>query len=271
MSFYEQKFTDLLVSLKNSVLTLTLNRPTLKNAFSIEMIESLVTVLNHANFDSTVRVVIVTGAGDGFCSGGDLKEMNERSGMFHGSSSDLREHYMKGIQQLPLTFSSLQVPTIAMVNGAAVGAGCDLALMCDFRIAATNARFGETFSYLNLAPGTGGAYNLVKLVGLSKAMEIVLLGKIYSAEEFKAFNLVNEVVPLNELKTKTDELVQLILSRPPLSIKMTKRALQLASEMTLKSHLELISSYQAILQRSNDHFEALDSMKEKRAPKFTAT
>ncbi len=235
------------------------------------MIQSLVTLLNHANFDSQIRVIVVTGAGDGFCSGGDLKEMNERSGMFHGTTNDLREHYMKGIQQLPLTFSSLQIPTIAMVNGAAVGAGCDLALMCDFRIASTNARFGETFSYLNLAPGTGGAYNLVKLVGLSKAMEIVLLGKIYTAADFKNFNLVNEVVPLDELKNKTDELVQLIISRPPLSIKMTKRALQLANEMTLKSHLELISSYQALLQRSSDHFEALNSMKEKRPPRFTAT
>lgn len=268
MTFYLQNFKDLLVEKINQTLWITLNRPEASNAYSSEMVRALVEVLKHADLDNEIRVMVITGAGKNFCAGGDIKAMRGKTGMFAGESNQLRETYQGGIQQIPLTISQLKTPLIAMVNGAAVGAGCDLAAMCDMRIASTEASFAETFAKVGLVPGDGGAFFLTRLIGFGKAMEMFLSCKTISAEEGLKIGLVNEVVLPENLKNKTKELVDRLAALPPIALQMTKKAVIHAYQNDLNSHLELMAAYQGITQRSSDHFRALDGMIEKKKPTF---
>ena len=269
MSFYLKPFEDLIVVRHNYSVWITLNRPDASNAYSISMVQGLVEVLKHADRDNEVRVIIITGAGKSFCAGGDLKAMRGKTGMFAGESNQLREAYQAGIQQIPLAFSSLKTPVIAMVNGAAVGAGCDLSAMCDMRIASAEASFAETFAKVGLVPGDGGAFFLTRLVGFGKAMEMFLTCRSYTAYEAKDMGLVNQVVLPAELKQKTEELAEHLSSIPPIALQMTKKSLYHAYQNDLNSHLELMAAYQGITQRSSDHFVALDGMIEKKKTSYT--
>lgn len=259
---------DLILEKKDHILWITLNRPEASNAYSKEMVESLVQSLREADDDNYVRVIVLTGAGKNFCAGGDIKAMKSRSGMFAGESNELREAYQKGIQQIPLTISTLRTPIIAMVNGAAVGAGCDLAAMCDLRIASSNASFAETFAKVGLVPGDGGAYFLTRLVGFGKASEMFLTCRTYSAEESKEMGLVNEVVLPEKLRERVEEIALAMTELPPIALQMTKKSLEHAYENDLRSHLELVSAYQGITQRSSDHFKAIDGLIEKKKQNF---
>ena len=268
MSFYLNQFTDLLVETKQHAVWITLNRPEASNAYSSEMVKGLVEVLRHADQDTNIRVIVLTGAGKNFCAGGDLKAMKNKSGMFAGESNELREAYQAGIQQIPLTFSQLKTPVVAMVNGAAVGAGCDLAAMCDLRVASTTAVFAETFAKVGLVPGDGGAFFLTRLIGFGKAMEMFLTCKSISAIEAQGIGLVNQVVLPDELKMKTEELVETLSSLPPIALQMTKKAVIHAYQNDINSHLDLMAAYQGITQRSSDHFAALDEILDKKKSTF---
>ena len=268
MNFYLKHFDDLLVEKINHSLWITLNRPEASNAYSTNMVQGLVEVLRHADIDNQIRVIVITGAGKNFCAGGDIKAMKGKTGMFAGESNELREAYQAGIQQIPLTFSQLRTPVIAMVNGAAVGAGCDLSAMCDIRIASENAIFAETFAKVGLVPGDGGAFFLTRLIGFGKAMEMFLTCKSFSAEEALKMGLVNQVVLPEELKKTTMDLADQLSALPPIALQMTKKAVVHASQNDLNSHLELMAAYQGITQRSSDHFKALDGMLEKKKPTF---
>lgn len=268
MSFYLKPFQDLLVEKKDYSLWVTLNRPEASNAYSIEMVKSLVEVLKHADTDTDIRVIVITGAGKNFCAGGDVKAMRSKTGMFAGESNELREAYQVGIQQIPLTLSQLKTPVIAMVNGAAVGAGCDLACMCDLRIASSEAIFAETFAKVGLVPGDGGAFFLTRLIGFGKAMEMFLTCKNILAEEALKIGLVNQVVLPEDLKNKTQELADHLAALPPIALQMTKKSVIHAYHNDLNSHLELMAAYQGITQRSSDHFRALDGMIEKKKVEF---
>lgn len=263
-----KSYEDLLVEKKNHTLWVTLNRPDASNAYSVAMVKSLVDVLKQADFDTDIRVIVITGAGKNFCAGGDIKAMKGKTGMFAGESNELRETYQAGIQQIPLIISQLKTPVIAMVNGAAVGAGCDLAAMCDLRVASTEASFAETFARVGLVPGDGGAFFLTRLIGFGKAMEMFMTCKTISAQEALNIGLVNQVVLQNELKNKTEELAEQLSSLPPIALQMTKKAVVHAYQNDLNSHLELMAAYQGITQRSSDHFKALDGMMEKKKPTF---
>lgn len=268
MSFYLKQFEDLLVEKKNESVWITLNRPDASNAYSTGMVNALVEVLRHADLDNSVRVLVLTGAGKNFCAGGDIKAMRGKTGMFSGESNQLRETYQSGIQQIPLTISQLKTPIIAMVNGAAVGAGCDLAAMCDLRVASTEATFAETFAKVGLVPGDGGAFFLTRLIGLAKAMEMFLTCKTLTAQEALEIGLVNKVVLPTELKIKTEDLVNQLSSLPPIALQMTKKAVYHGYQSDLNSHLELMAAYQGITQRSSDHFKALDGLIEKKKQSF---
>jgi 2-(1,2-epoxy-1,2-dihydrophenyl)acetyl-CoA isomerase len=268
MNFYLKHFEDLLVEKKNHSLWITLNRPEASNAYTISMVQALVEVLKHADHDTQIRAIVITGAGKNFCAGGDIKAMKGKTGMFAGESNELRETYQAGIQQIPLTITSLKTPVIAMVNGAAVGAGCDLAAMCDLRIASSEATFAETFARVGLVPGDGGAFFLTRLIGFGKAMEMFLTCKTLSADESHKIGLTNFVVLPAELKMKTQELADHLASLPPIALQMTKKAVVHAYQNDLNSHLELMAAYQGITQRSSDHFKALDGMLEKKKPTF---
>lgn len=268
MSFYLRQFEDIVVTLSGHVLWITLNRPEASNAYSIGMIKSFIEVLKHADNDHQVRVMILTGAGKNFCAGGDIKAMQGKSGMFAGESNELRETYENGIQQIPRTISNLKTPIIAMVNGAAVGAGCDLAAMCDLRVASTEATFAETFAKVGLVPGDGGAFFLTRLVGFGKAMEMFLTCKSYLADEALKMGLCNQVVLPTDLKNKTLEIAMLMSELPPIALQMTKRSIVNAYQTELGAHLELMAAYQGITQRSSDHFKALDQMINKKKLTF---
>lgn len=271
MSYYLKPFEDLLVEKKNFSLWITLNRPEASNAYSIGMVRALVEVIRHADADNSIRAIVITGSGKSFCAGGDIKAMRGKTGMFAGESNELREAYQAGIQQIPMAISQIKTPILAMVNGPAVGAGCDLAAMCDLRIASENAVFAETFAKVGLVPGDGGAFFLTRLIGYAKAMEMFLTCKNYSATEALRMGLVNEVVLPEMLKSRTVEIVEGLVSLPPIALQMTKKAIIHGHQSDLISHLELMAAYQGITQRSSDHFKALDGMIEKKNQTFGHT
>ncbi len=268
MNFYKQSFEDLELEYENSKLWIYLNRPEASNAFSDKMIENLCLVLKHADEDNSVRVIILSGRGKHFCAGGDVKSMKNKSGMFAGEPNELRERYQRGIQNIPRTIHSLSTPLIAMVNGAAIGAGCDLTCMCDLAYGNEYAKFGETFNRLGLIPGDGGTYFLPRVVGERTAKEMLFTGQIYSASDSKEMGLLNNIFSQESLKSEVDKIASQIVSHPPIAIQMTKKALKHSRSGTLDSQLDLLASYQGITQRTQDHFMAIDNLLENKLNTF---
>lgn len=260
MSFYSQIFTHLKVSRADSVLWVALDNPEYSNAISLEMVESLTSVLQHANQDPRIRVVVLHGQGPTFCAGGDVKAMKAKAGMFSGESNELRLRYIHGIQKIPKLIEEFSKPLIAMVNGAAIGAGCDLAMMCDLRIGSAASKFGETFVRLGLVPGDGGAFFLQRVVGYAKAMQLSLTAELVSGQQACDWGLLNYLVSESELVAETQQLAQRIADHPPIAVQMTKKAIKLAYRDDLNSVLELSAAYQGITQRTEDHFRALEAM-----------
>ncbi len=245
---------------KDHSLWITLNRPDASNAFTSKMIEELVSTLYQADEDNEIRVIVVTGAGKHFCAGGDVKDMQDKKGMFAGEPNELRERYKRGIQRIPRCMNSLSTPVVAMVNGAAIGAGLDFACMCDIRIASEKSKFGETFTKLGLVPGDGGTYFLQRIVGFAKAMELTLTCSVLDASEAKNIGLVNYVVGADELIDRTTDVVNKISSNAPIATQMAKRAIVHAYKNDLDSNLDLLCAYQGITQRTSDHFEAVKNV-----------
>jgi enoyl-CoA hydratase/carnithine racemase len=224
--------------------------------------------LREADWDDDIRVIILTGAGKSFCAGGDVKAMEDRSGMFAGDPEGLRRRYTRGIQQIPLAMEALQTPIVAMVNGAAIGAGCDLACMCDIRVGCRYSRFGETFAKLALVPGDGGTFFLQRVVGYAKAMELSLTGRIVEEDEALRVGLLNELVAGEELREKTEHLARAIAANSPVAVSMIKKAIRQARTAEISGHLDLLAAFQGITQRTEDHFEGVRALKERRAPRF---
>ncbi len=266
--FYSQSFAHLRVSLQNFVLQIILDNADSSNAITLEMVDSLIRVLKQADYDSAVRVIVITGAGKAFCAGGDVKAMLSKTGLFAGESNELRVQYIKGIQQIPRCLEELSKPVIAAVNGAAIGAGCDLALMCDIRIGTTLSRFGETFVKLGLVPGDGGSFFLQRVVGFAKAMELSLTAEILNGEDCLKWGLLNRLVPEEELMPEALAWAQKIAEHPPIAIQMTKKAVKLAYSRDLNHVLELAAAYQGIAQRTEDHFTAVVAMRDKKSATY---
>lgn len=262
--------TDLVLEERQgAVVTLTLNMPELRNPISDpEMIEALEAALRRHDADIETRALVLTGAGPGFSSGGNLKKMGEEGGLNAKLPAETRRNYRYGIQRLPLLFEALEVPVVAAVNGAAIGAGCDLTCMCDLRIAGESAVFAESFVKLGIVPGDGGAWLLPRVVGFSKACEMALTGDRLSAAEALACGLVSRVVPDAELLGEARALAARIAANPPHAVRMTKRLLREASQANLKTVLELSAAMQALNHATADHNEAVAALLEKRRPAF---
>jgi 2-(1,2-epoxy-1,2-dihydrophenyl)acetyl-CoA isomerase len=252
----------------DSILWLTLNNPTTSNSITYQMINSLVSTVSAAEKDNDVRVVVITGEGKNFCSGGDLKNMLDKAEMFAGESNELRQRYEQGIQQISKTIEAFSKPLIAMVNGAAAGAGCDLACMCDIRFGAPSTKFLESFVKIGLVPGDGGSFFLQRVVGYSKAMEMTLTGREVKVEEALRIGLLNQVVETDKLKSEVEALAKQIAALPAAAVQMSKKAVKVSYLNDLHVSLDLLAAYQGISQRTADHFEALAAINENRKPQF---
>jgi 2-(1,2-epoxy-1,2-dihydrophenyl)acetyl-CoA isomerase len=237
--------------------TVTLDRPEARNAYSDEMCEQLVAALDRADEDDAVRCVILTGAGDAFHAGGDIKAMRARSGMFAGDPAELRARYIRGIQAVPRRIAEFSKPLIAAINGPAIGAGLDLACMCDLRIARAGAKLGSTFVKVGLVPGDGGVYFLTRVVGFARALELVLTGRVITAEDGLAMGLVHEVTAADELMRVACERATAIAANPPIAVQLTKRAAYRSYGADQATALELAATFQGIVQNLDDHQRAL--------------
>jgi len=194
--------------------------------------------------------------------------MEEKTGMFAGESNELRMRYMHGIQQIPRCIEDISTPIIAMVNGAAIGAGCDLAMMCDLRVGSSAAKFAETFTKMGLVPGDGGTFFLQRVVGYSKAMQMFLTSETFPGKKALEFGLLNNLFEDSEMINETLKLGDVIAGGAPIAQSMTKKAMKLSYLHDLNSSLDMLATFQGIAQRTADHFEALKAFKEKRTPKF---
>lgn len=253
-----------------AIVTVTLNRPETRNAITEQdMVEALIDACRRVNRDKSVRAMILTGAGTAFCSGGNVKHMREKSGMFAGDAGEIREAYRDGIQRLPIALHNVEAPTIAAINGPAYGAGCDLTTMCDIRIASETATFAENFVKVGLIAGDGGAWLLPRAVGLSRASEMAFTGDPIDAATALEWGLVSRVVPGERLMDEARALAGRIAANPPGALRMTKRLIREGQRVDLPTLLEMASAMQSIAHHSDDQTEALDAMAEKRAPKFT--
>jgi enoyl-CoA hydratase/carnithine racemase len=249
-------------------LIVRLDRTESKNAISLEMIESLTGVLTAADIDPNVRVVILCGNGNTFCSGGDLKDMQQRTGMFKGNAETLRYRYRQGIQRIPLMLSRFEKPIIAAINGPAIGAGLDLACMCDIRIAANSSTFGETFARLGLISGDGGSYFLQRVVGFSKAMELSLTAEVIDSSTALMIGLVNKIVREDELIPHCLAIAKTISRNSPSALRLIKKSIQLAYRQTVEEHLEVAAIMQGAVQNGPDHLAALNAMQRKEKAEF---
>lgn len=262
---------DVVLAERNGhVVTWTINLPEARNPISgDDVVERLVQLVDEANNDIETRVVIITGAGTAFSAGGNVKDMVDRTGMFGGAPHELRNGYRNGIQRLPKAIFHCEVPIIAAVNGPAVGAGCDLTMMADMRIASTTAFFAESFVKLGIIPGDGGAWLLPRAISSARAAEMAFTGDRVDAATALEWGLVSRVVEPEELLDAAHELAARVAVNPPHALRMTKKLLREGQRVDLDTLLELSASLQALSHHSEDHREALAAFMERRTGNFT--
>lgn len=250
----------------HGVVTVTLNRPEKKNALDREMWQSLVDTFDEVAASRDDRVLVITGAGDAFTSGADLSGAGATD-VTKGAGAAL--HSMRLVGRCALRLHDLPKPTIAAVNGIAVGAGCNLALGCDLIIASDAARFSEIFARRGLSLDFGGSWVLPRLIGLHKAKELAFLAEVISADEAERFGIVNRVVPAADLETEVTEIARRIAAQPPVQISITKKLLNQSLSVSMGEALEFEDVAQSLAFSSADTREAMAAFFEKREPKFT--
>ncbi len=256
-------YETLLLSRQQSIATITLNRPRVLNALCRQMILDLIAVLDRLAEDADTRAVILTGAGRAFCAGLDLAE--QRQPMTPERIAESRELATVA----PLKFMRFPKPLIAAINGIAVGAGVDMTLPCDIRIAAEGATLGLTFTRVGLIPEFGGTYMLPRILGLGKALELVLTGRTLNAAQAAEIGLLNKVVPADQLLEQACEMARMTLKAPPLALQLSKQALHcgINSGFVEATQFEVLSEIACM--NTSDFKEALQAFAEKREPKFT--
>jgi 2-(1,2-epoxy-1,2-dihydrophenyl)acetyl-CoA isomerase len=249
----------------DAIATITLNRPERLNAFTDDMLEHWLSALHECRTNDGIRVVVITGTGRAFTTGGDV-------GGFEGSASQtagaIKARVLNGIQRLPRAITEIDKPVIAALNGLATAAGLDIALACDIRFAAESARFAETYVRMGLVPGAGGAHLLPRLVGTGKALEMLWSAEFVDAREAERIGLVNRVIPDSELMDQTYAFAKRVAAGAPLAVQLIKRMVRLGSGKDLDTGLEIAASNLPIVRSSVDHLEAIAAFKEKREPRF---
>ena len=254
---------------EGGIVTVRMNHPDTRNALTTrEQIQEFVDLCAELRRDMSVRVMVLTGNGSAFCAGGNVKDMHERGGIFAGSPYELRNTYRDGIQRIPLAIYELDIPVIAAVNGPAIGAGLDLACMCDIRLAAPKAIFAESFVRLGIVPGDGGAWLLPRIVGIPKASLMAFTGDAIDAAKALEWGLVEQVCTHETLQSEAQALARRIASNPGHALRLCKRLLREGQHMRLDSLLELSAAYQALAHHTEDHQEAVAAFVDKRDPNY---
>lgn len=253
---------------ENHVVTLTMLDAERRNPLTgNSVVDEFLSAITRIQNDTSVRAVIITGADPAFSTGGDIKTMQKQADP-EVNVATIREDYRTGIQRLPLALFNLDVPVIAAVNGPAIGAGLDLACMCDIRIASEKAKFAESFVKLGIIPGDGGAWLLPRVIGLARASEMTFTAEIVDAQRALEYGLVSRVVAHDQLMSAARELAERIAVHPPYAMRMTKKLIREGIHGRLDSVLELSAVFQAVAHKTDEHREAVSAFLEKRPPNF---
>jgi 2-(1,2-epoxy-1,2-dihydrophenyl)acetyl-CoA isomerase len=240
------------------------------NAFTPQMLDEWLDALNDAHLDDDIRVVILTGNGRGFCTGADVVRSGEGLSLVDRNRShiDNRNFLRDSVQRIPRLVSIMEKPYIAAVNGAAVGAGMDMASMCDMRFAAESARFGMTYVRMGLIPGDGGCYFLPRIVGMARALDLIWSGRLFDAAEALEMGYVSAVVPDDQLIAHTRDYAAKLVAGPAVAIQQAKRLAYRSQDITLESALDLAQQAMFIAQETEDSREGPRAFAEKREPQF---
>ena len=261
----------LLYDVQGHVATITLNRPEKMNAFNAEMLDLWQESILSAHSDEGVRVVIVTGTGRGFCSGADVSSEGAGSdvlGRDPAAPANNRNNLRNSVQRVPRALLNFEKPYIAALNGAAVGAGMDMASMADLRIASENAKFGMAYVRMGLIPGDGGAYFLPRIIGMAKALELMWTGRIFTAQEALEMGYVSRVVPQDDLMSEVNGLAHEIANSPAVSVQLIKRLAYRSAQVGMHEALEMAEHAMVITRTTEDAKEGPRAFTEKRPPNF---
>jgi len=260
-------FETILLEKKENIGVLTLNRPERMNAMNEQMEAEVVQALKEVDQDDEIRVLVVTGAGKAFCAGADMGRMSGEERKPRGAE-EIRRNF-RNIQGMILGLHRLEKPTIAMINGVAVGGGFDLACACDLRLGSENARFMVAFTRIGLFPGWGGTWLYPRLIGIPKAAEMLFTGDFMEAKDAERLGLLNKLVPAADLEKETMDLARRIANGPPIAIRLAKMQLYKGLEMDLETALKIAAACETITLTSEDHKEGVAAFKEKRKPQYT--
>jgi 2-(1,2-epoxy-1,2-dihydrophenyl)acetyl-CoA isomerase len=256
----------ILLTISSGVAVLTLNRPDKLNAFAGDMRDRMVEALDRVAASRDVRVLVITGAGKGFCSGGDVQHMVDLKD--RGAGFDELSPLLEAGRAIVTRLAAFEFPVIAAVNGVAAGAGCNLALACDVRLASSEARFGETFVKIALHPDWGGTYHLPRLAGTAAALDLCWTGDLLGADDALRLGLVQRVYPTAEFEARWREYAARLAAAPATSVRAIKRTLLASRHATLEQCLDAETAAQAACWASVDSDEGLAAFVEKRASKF---
>jgi len=256
---------EILLEVTDRVATITLNRPEKLNAFTNSMLDAWCAAYAEAQARDDVYVIVVTGAGRGFCSGGDVSAMGDHA---ETSPLEIKNRIWHTIASLAKAVARIDKPVIAAVNGVAAGGGLDAAIMCDIVLAAESARFAETYARLGLIPGAGGAYFLPRRIGRARALDMLWTADWIDAREALRIGLADHVFADAEFAAKVRAYAQKIADAAPLSVRLIKRTVDASLNCDLETSLDLISSHMTVVRSSADHREAVAAFREKRKPRF---
>ncbi len=259
-------FETILLEKNEGIGVLTLNRPERQNAFNEKMWTEMVQALHEVNKDDEIRVLVIKGAGKAFCAGADVGGMASKEKKSRGAEAIRRG--FANVQKMILGIQQMEKPTIAMINGAAVGGGFDLACACDIRTGSENSRFMVAFTRIGLFPGWGGTWLIPRIIGIPKAAEMLFTGNFMDAEEAKSLNLLNKLVPAQNLESETMSLARQIANGPPIAIRLAKLQLYQGLEIDLDIALKLAAAFETITLSSQDHKEGVAAFREKRHPQY---
>lgn len=254
---------DLLYDRSERVATITLNRPAKRNAVTLEMLDEWAERLREAQADPAVHVVVVTGAPGAFCAGADFSALGATRTPLEQKRT-LEEH----VWTIPRQLENVDKPVVAALNGVAVGLGLDMALMCDLRLAARSARFGETYVKVGLVPGDGGCFLLPRLIGLPRALDLLLTGDLIDAERAEELGMVNSVHDDEDFPVAVAEYAARLAAGPQIALQMIKRTTYQSLHTDFRTSLDLIGSHLAVYKTTHDSGEAFEAFRENRAPRF---